>query len=290
MANTPNKVRLRRDRRASQPPPMQLTDRDQAIIRAVHDFRLLRQDQLAQLFFGSRSTAQRVLQRLYQHRYLNRHFLPVYAGRGPTLYTLDQRGVELLRLEAGLDPIKRYAANDLKSDFLNHLAAINDVRIAVTLAAQRAGYELVRWLSDYDLKADYDRVQIAGASGRRQLVSLIPDSYFTLKTPRGYANCFLEMDMGTMALERFKNKVRAYIVYHQTGAFEQRYGARSVRILTVTHSPKRLAHLKTATEAAGGRQPFWFALDSDLMSDMILSHPVWQVATETTSMSLIEPL
>jgi hypothetical protein len=269
---------------------MQLTDRDQAIIRAVHDFRLLRQDQLARLFFSSRSTAQRVLQRLYQHRYLNRHFLPVYAGRGPTLYTLDQRGVERLRLTDGLDTVKRYAANDLKSDFLAHLAAINDVRIAVTLAAQDAGYELVRWLSDYDLKADYDRVQIAGAGGRRQSVSLIPDSYFTLKTPRGYANCFLEMDMGSMALERFKNKVRAYIAYYQSGAFERRYGARAVRILTVTSSPKRLAHLKAATEAAGGRQPFWFALAGDLTPDAILSQPVWQVGTETARARLIEPL
>jgi hypothetical protein len=284
------KTRLRRDRRASQPPPMQLTERDKEIVRAVYACRSRRKDQAQQLFFASRSTAQRVLQRLYQHGYLDRRFLPVTAGRGPTLYTLDRRGVEILRLEDGLDTVSRYAANELKSDFLMHLTAINDVRIAVTLGARRAGYELVRWLSDHELKADYDRVQITRPGGRRQSVSLIPDSYFTLKTPRGYANCFLEVDMGTMALERFKNKVRAYIAYHRSGAFEQRYGARAVRILSVTRSPKRLANLKAATEAAGGQQPFWFALADDLTAESVLGDPVWQVATETTKARLIEPM
>jgi predicted transcriptional regulator len=269
---------------------MQLTERDRDIVRAVYAFRLLRQDQAQRLFFTSRSTAQRALQRLYQHGYLDRRFLPVTTGRSPTLYTLDRRGVELLRLEDGLDNVSRYAANELKSDFLMHLAAINDVRIAVTLDAKRAGYALTRWLSDHELKADYDRVQIVGPSGRRQSVSLIPDSYFTLKTPRGYANCFLEVDMGTMALERFKNKVRAYIAYYRSGAFEQRYGARAVRILTVTSSARRLENLKAATEAADGQYAFWFALADDLTPDAILGQPVWQVAQETTRKSLIEPV
>lgn len=289
MENT-TRARLRRDRRASQPPPMQLTNRDKAIIRAVHDYRLLRQDQLARLFFGSRSTAQRVLQRLYQHRYLDRRFLPVTVGRGTTLYTLDRRGIDLLRQEDGLDKITRYAANELKSDFLAHLAAINDVRIAVTLAAAREGYVLTGWLSEHELKASYERVTIVASSGRRQSVSLIPDGYFTLKTPQGYANCFLEMDMGTMALDRFKSKVRAYSAYYQSGAFERRFRARAVRIVTVATSPRRLANLKAATEAAGGKRPFWFAVLDDLTPETVLNQPVWQVATQTAKATLIEPI
>ena len=282
-------TKRRRDRRSSQPPSMHLTTRDKAIVRAVYDYRLLKQTQIARLFFGGRSAAQRVLVRLYQHGYLERRFLSVHGGRSPTLYVLDKRGVELLRTEFGLDKVHRYGAGDLKSDFLAHLLAINDVRIAVTLAAARAGYELLRWNSDAEHKADYDYVRIVSAGGRSQQVSLIPDGYFRLKTPYGYMSAFVEMDLGTMTLARFQSKVRAYLGYHRSGAFERRYQAQAMRVLTVTSSLKRLENLKGATEAAGGRQPFAFAPLGEITPETVLTQPVWWVASESGRVALIQP-
>ena len=43
----------RRDRRLAQPRRMRLTERDRDIIEAVHLYRLLRQDQIQALFFGT---------------------------------------------------------------------------------------------------------------------------------------------------------------------------------------------------------------------------------------------
>ncbi len=40
----------------------------------------------------------------------------------------------------------------------------------------------------------YDRGQIRTQSNKMQAVSLIPNSYFVLKTPLGYAHFFLEVD------------------------------------------------------------------------------------------------
>lgn len=85
-------ARLHRNRRAASPPPMRLTARDLALVQMVAALRIARQDQLQALFFGSRSTAQSRLSPLYQHGFLARHFLPVYVGWSPALYTLDSRG------------------------------------------------------------------------------------------------------------------------------------------------------------------------------------------------------
>lgn len=62
--------RLPRNRRADEPPPMRLMERDIEILKAVHDFRIMRGDQLQALYFGSQSTALYRLSRLYQHGFL----------------------------------------------------------------------------------------------------------------------------------------------------------------------------------------------------------------------------
>jgi protein involved in plasmid replication-relaxation len=252
--------RRRRDRRTPTPKPMRLTERDKAIIYTVQQYRVLRQDQLATLFGLGKSVIQRLFVRLYDHGFLERKFLQILGWNSPTLYVLDRKGAELLRTAYGLDDLVWYnSSKALKPDFLEHTVAINDVRIAITKAAQAVGYDLLKWLGENDLKADYDRVQIRSSSGRIQSVSLIPDSYFVLKTPRGIAHVFLELDRGTETTGRFKTKVQAYQAYFRSGAYEKRYNARSMRVVTVTTGERRLETLKRATEEAGGKRTFWFA-------------------------------
>ena len=61
-------------------------------------------------------------------------------------------------------------------------------------------------------------------------------------------------------------------------------------MLTVTTGQRRLETLKQATEEAGGKRLFWFALLSDLMVETVLSSPTWQIAGEAGRFLLIEPL
>lgn len=280
--------RQRRDQRAKIPRPMVLTERDKQVIKAVCDYRVLRQDQLQRLFFTSKNTCQRVLQRLYQHKFLHRVFLPVTTGSPPTLYCVDKEGVQLLSTEFGYGDLKWYpTAKDIKPLFIDHVSSINDVRIAVTLAAQKHGYSLKTWLTDNELKADYDYVQIETRYGRKK-VAVIPDSYFVLETPHGKAHFFIELDRRTESIEKFQHKVQAYLAYWDSRAYEKRYNTKALRVLTVTIGQERLNHLKAVTEKVDKRNWFWFGLLSELNADSVLSAPIWQRAGQDGLYTLIE--
>lgn len=278
--------RLSRARRSEHPPKMRLMERDIEILKAVADYRILRQDHIQQLFFGSKSTAQYRLSHLYQHGFLQRHFLPVYAGWSPTLYTLDKRGIAVLRHECGLERVQIWDSEN-GHEFLSHTLAINDVRVAITLACRDANYTLVQWKNEADLKAEYDRVTITNEKGKQQSISLIPDSYFTIETPQGKTSCFLEMDMGTMTVGRFATKIRAYLAYTQSGAYQQRYHTKSLRVLSITTSQTRCINLKAATESVGGDRRFWFSTRELMAREMVLHSPIWQVIDSSTPLALV---
>ena len=286
--------RLPRNKRVANPPPMRLTARDQEIIRAVHDYRVLRSDQLQALFFGSQSTASYRLSRLYQHGFLDRHFLPTLGGLASSLilYTVGKQGVQVLReaFEVAPEEIRRRPSNKaLTASWLEHLAQINDVRVAVTLAARRQGYTLELWLDDTALKGTYDYVTVKTSRGGSRKEPLIPDGYFVLQTPRGHACFFLEVDRGTETTSRFKAKILAYQAYITSGQYERQYGTRSLRVLTVVPGPKRLANLKRVTGEAGGGRVFWFAEQAAITPATVLDAPIWQIAGNNGQFALIEP-
>ncbi len=138
------------------------------------------------------------------------------------------------------------------------------------------------------MKANYDRVIIRSATGKNISVSLIPDSYCVLDTPKGVGHLFLELDRGTMTTKRFKNKILAYQAYYQTGAYEKRYGTKSLRVLTIATSHIRAANLKVATEEAEGKQRFWFTALENVSPRTILDTPIWQVASRSDFQPLVE--
>lgn len=280
----------RRDRRLDQPRRMRLTPRDVDIVEAVHHYRVLRQDQIRMLFFGTKSACQRALARLYDHGFLERKFLPVLYGRSPTLYVLDKKGVDLLRSERGYEDLVWYSSNkDLKTDFIEHTTVLNDFRLSIVVSARRGGLEPVLWRSEGQLKADYDRVRLATS---RRPVSVIPDGYFVLATPLGKAHFFVEIDRGTETLARFKQKIYAYKEYFDSGAYERRYGTKSMRVLTVATGEGRLTNLwrvtGEVTAQIGGQRRFWFGLADRLTVDTVLNAPVWVIAGEQTARPLID--
>lgn len=267
---------------------MRLTDRDKQIVEAVHLYRVLRQDQIQALFFGSRSAAQRVMVRLYDHGFLERCFIPVLSGRSPTFYVLDRRGAELLRAEMGYDELSwHHSSKSLSSDFLEHTLAINDVRIAITLAASQPGFDLLEWRSESDIKADYDRVTLQTKTGGKRAIPIVPDSYFVLQTPLGRAPFFLELDRGTETLVRFQTKIRAYVAYYASGGYERRFGSKSLRVLTVTTGEKRRDNLHMSAAKLRGTKRFYFAALPDIRSETVLQAPVWYATGEDTPCRLV---
>jgi hypothetical protein len=289
MPQKPSK-RARRDARKETPNAIRLTQRDIEIVRAVYDYRLLTTQHLKTLFFPSRHQAYARLSALYHHGFLNRVFLGVYADKmnTPILYVLDKRGAELLQAEQGIDVVWSKELKSLTTQFLEHTLAINSVRVAVAKAAMDFGYALLVWKGENEIKADYDYVTIRGQTGRMQSVSVIPDSYFALETPKGKAHFFLELDRGTMTTQRFKTKILAYQTYYGSGAYQRRFETRSLRVLTVTTGPGRAANLQRVTEEAGGKQRYWFTTLDQVTPQTVLSAPIWHVATNTQSEPLID--
>ena len=291
MPNPPKQSRTRRDERPENPKPIRLTPRDLAVIQAVCECRVLTTEQLQTLFFPSMHQAYARLSALYHHAFLDRRFLGVAVSmmNTPILYVLDRHGAELLQAQLGMDVDWSSDQKQVSPQFLEHLLAINDVRVAVTKACEQSeDLTLVEWRGESDMKADYDHVTIQSEKGRPSSVSVIPDSYFVLDSPQGRAHFFLELDRGTMTSKRFKTKVLAYQQYYRSGAYQNRFQTKSLRILTVTTSQARADTLKVATEGAGGKLRFWFTTLDQVHSDRILFDPIWQLATETDPRPLIE--
>jgi hypothetical protein len=60
--------------------------------------------------------------------------------------------------------------------------------------------------------------------------------------------------------------------------YQKRYGTNKGRILFVTTSQKRMLMLKEVCEKCGGRARFWFAVQSDLLTNDPFTDKIWRKA------------
>lgn len=289
-------------------PTLQLTKRDIQIIHVCYEYRALTTVQIQRLIFDqgtqvSQQRCQHRLKLLFHHGYLYRDEQPTRLsdGRRPLIYFLDRKGAQLLGQYLGLsvseldwDPKDTVAgASHL---FIDHLLKTNDVRIAVTLAAQQEHTTIEQWIDDKTLKSRQmkDYVTLSDAKQNERKVAVVPDGYFHLTSGERQSHHFLETDMCTVVGLSTKSgrrdwakKVRSYLAYHASGQFQARYHTSSFRVLTVTTGERRLANLKKITEEAGGRARFWFTTFEQLTSATALRQPIWQIAGREGEYSLV---
>lgn len=281
-----------RHKRSAKPRTMRLTSRDVKVIKAVNDFRVMRQDQVERLFFPSRSTAQVRLRLLWEHGFLKRTFPNVIGSvQNSTIYYLvDRRGVELLRNEFGYsDQELRYTGRKEPSDrFLLHTLGLSEIRLAVELSCKANNFPLKTWHDEQVYKADYDKVQVG-----KRFVAVVPDAYFVVEVPGGVLRFFLEFDRGPEKLSFIKKKMAAYVAYFRSGKCEARYGSNLIRVLTVTEGGitrsgrKRLANIQSITEKLGGLAWFWFARLEEISKKDFFTTPFWTENQTTESQPLI---
>lgn len=288
-------TRLSRSKRAPQEarPPMALTHRDRAVIRAVNDYRAMLGEHIQALFFTSRSTAQYRLARLFQHEFLERRFLSVVSGgpaSSPAVYTLGKRGVQVLVDELGYDrsDLRLPKRATFAWQFIEHLLKINAVRVAVTIAASHNGWTLETWYDEPVFRATPDYVILTDQRGKRHKKPVLPNGYFCLLTPKGRARFFLEVDRGTEPHSKFRPQVLVYEAYTASGQYQERYQAKSLRILVVTTSQRRLANLKTVTRQAGGDRKWWFTTFDQVTPETVLTAAIWQPLDGDTPFPLID--
>lgn len=210
------------------------------------------------------------LQKLSRFRYLRRLYVPVVLdgvhaplthSRQP-LYTLDSRGVQLLR---DLTPPGRPALYERPErpsyHFLSHHLVATDCLVALTVASQHiptvkvvaTEAESLLWRKLRSYRRE-----------RRTVRALVPDGAFTLHYPATgeVVTFYLEVvraDVkgGNAAL---LGKLRRYGELNRQGFFKEVYGHNRVRaVIFATTSPARAANFTAlAEQLTEGRRLFWF--------------------------------
>ncbi len=309
---TAKKPRLKQLKRApeDQRPRIRLSQRDLKVIEAVYTHRALTTDQVEDLFFasdpslryGKKTWCQNRLKLLYHNGFLFRDEQPrkMTDPRKPFVYFLDEKGAQALCEYLGLEPEEinwQPDENQVSHLFLDHLLKINQVRVAIEVAVQ-GEVQLVQWVDDRTLqqRGMKDYVTLKGPQGGERKRAAIADSYFHLQR-NGYDFHFLlEADRGTVVGEYTKwgrrdwaEKIKTYLAYYASGLYQKRWNTTSLRILTVTTTPRRLETLKRITEEAGGKGRFWFTTFDQIKSSTVLFDPIWQRAGFAEPYTLLKP-
>lgn len=287
--------RLPRFKRTSAVAPMQLTERDRAIIRLVYRHRFLRSPQITALLGGNSQPLLRRLKLLYHHGFLERPRAQLqYYERGGSrsiAYGLGNKGGALLKQELGIAfrevswGEKNRAVGRM---FLEHALLVSEVLVALELACRRSGR--VRFYMDEDLPiSEKARFRWKVTLDGHVRLGVVPDRVFALETIRADGSCdwayfFLEADRGTMPVTRwnlsqtsFARKLLAYEATWSQGIHQKRFGFHRFRVLTVTASPARVESLVQAcSQLKRGHGLFLFADKTVLEHPDILFSPVWQ--------------
>jgi DNA-binding PadR family transcriptional regulator len=253
-------------------------ERDFELLRAIVSYRFLYTHQIWWLFPGASTKNLTIrLRYLYHHGYLDRVVLPVSSSRDRLIYTMTEKGAQLLAEHEGIDrnEIKweRYF-NSVQPTHIQHLLAINDVLIAYRFALDKAVQG--RALKDFrvirgDPKKHKLTVYLPDQNGRRQPVTVIPDAIIVLLPNQGDIGvCFVEVDRGTMSTGRWLDKVKVYRELPRSDVLYRDYKAKWMILLTVTSSEKRLLSIAQKTVELGGRRGFWFATTGQVTPDTAL--------------------
>jgi len=263
--------RLPRHKRTKDFQRMVLQPRDVAIVLAVYENRFLRRDQIERLFFKTTPTCNQRLQKLYQHKFLDRIFQPVDFGSSQAVYALDSVGAEVVAAKIGVGKsqinwTRRH--NQIEHIFMAHTLAVSELRVGLELALRLREEEDVKLLF-WKREGLLPREKVQDPENPEKRLSVIPDAFFGLETDRGKLFFFVEVDMGTETLDRFRTKIVAYREYWKSGKFSDRYTYRNFRVLTVTNGVQRLNNLIGTAANTGAKNMFLFSVDKLASSDIL---------------------
>lgn len=250
---------------------MVLQPRDVAIMLSVYENRFLRRDQIEKLFFNKTAACNQRLQKLYQHKFLDRLYQPIGLGSSKAVYALDSLGAEVVAAKLGVGKnqinwTRRH--NNIEHLFMAHTLAVSELRVALELALrfrEEKDVQLLFWKRE----AFLPREKVQNPEHPEKKLSVIPDAFFGLQLPQGKYYFFVEVDMGTETQDRFRTKIIAYREYWKSGAFNNRYNYHNFRILTVTNGVQRLNNLIGTAAKAGAKNMFLFTVSELASSDFL---------------------
>lgn len=242
-----------------------LQPRDEAILRLTQELRFVRADHLQPLLFAGRS--RRVLQvrlrKLWEHRLLERRYVPFLLGDGMVvnararqpIYVLAPRGQDLLAQHSG---DKHQRLKPVGPGAILHHLIVSDFLVAVRLAARLRDDLLIETASP-----EWPLWQRLKERPQRPRHLVIPDGVLTLRTRGGERHTvYLEVVRASIrgGNERLLSKLRRYQELNRAGFFADAFGHERLRaVLFVAPTTERADNLRQlAGKLQYGQALFWF--------------------------------
>jgi hypothetical protein len=200
---------------ARRPRRIQLTARDERVVRIVHELAMATVEQVQLLEFGekNRSRAQTRLGVLRQAGYLET--LAGRAPNAPAVWVVSRRGVKAFGLEETDASVER-----VKYGRLSHDRAVTDCRVRIMLACREPGLELLAWRREEELRATTIRHGV------------LPDALFQVGRQDGdrapKSTFALECEVSEKGERALKQKYANFGAYYYGGKFEQDFGTRAL--------------------------------------------------------------
>lgn len=232
------------------------------------------------LFFTSPKPAYKRLEKLYHHEYLERQFITQVTrapAASPIVYTVTKLGASVLASTYGYtDDQFRYSSRSVTQwETLQHILAIGDAWAALMRATTENQIAVLDWRDELVFRSNPDMVWLKSPSGRQTKKPVLPDGYFHLNTPKGETRVFLEVDRGIEGLQQIKDQMQVYQEYMASGGYQERFQAKSLRILIVTTGKKRRDNIRKAIASIGGGDRYWITTFEQMTPTQVLTAPIW---------------
>ena len=175
---------------------------------------------------------------------LKRVFLGTTGGGPKALYSLSRKGAQLI----GVPYRDTRRAHDeiLVTDvFVEHPVCLNSIQIVLRhRPIPMPEVRLVRWRTFKEPLSEKSRIT--------------PDSYFEIESSQGIHPMFLEVDLGTEAMDRWREKVEAYLKLALSGDFDRLFKQPRFKVLVVTRSARRSEFIRLTVSKTTDKI-FWFS-------------------------------
>jgi len=267
----PKNTKQPRLRRKRKPSPIQLTDRDEVILRALHKYRFLTTEHL-QILTETDSAwgMNKRLRLLYDHKFTDRpkaqHAIFSHADKRPVVHALGNEGAKLLssRFGIAMPPSVYWTEKNrrIREKHIEHTLGISDFMVGMIKVCREAGN--LRVIDKEEILAQSPKQTNQGKypfrwktivhiQGQAHDIAIVPDYVFGLEyldeaEGRNKSFFFLEVDRGGMSIVRtttinqtsFLRKMQSYEDTWNRKLVEKRFGIKSFRVLTLTSSDQRI--------------------------------------------------
>ncbi len=226
---------------------LQIQPHDLALLKDVSEYRLMNTEQIASLHHRGLRNLQRRLYKLFHAGYLSRpkQQETQLLFSGSMVYGIGTRAVEALYTGAE----RREKLAQIRIDertplpHFPHTLMISQFRALGSLAFDKEkDSSVVRWEDAPALK-----LLLAPRGGRAELV---PDGFFTIKTPRGKLGYFLEADRASEWKGTFLEKMKIYREWYRTESCKEKIDIAKFQVLAITEDAKRRDIMRKITKTA----------------------------------------